>query len=746
MKCKFKLCFSLLVLLSLLLIPIIGDEESDYEKKIAGSGRDPYTEKKEGLSKKTGDVKHIATLVATLGSRTSSSRVATLTQQSQQPQQPQQQIARTTPPISAKLVFRTKTKDGIFSSPAIGPDGTIYFGSSDGHLYALTPDGTEKWEFYTGGSEFVFVSPTIGPDNVIYIGSMIGYWTDTEGDDGGYLYAITPDGKEKWKVNLKNWVWSTPAIGSDGRTIYVGSYDGNLYAIKLDGSIKWKFDTRNWIASSPTIGPDGTIYFGNYGKFYAIMDSNTKATMKWSIALENPEDWVSSSAAISSDGTIYVGSYNGDKNGNLHAITPDGRKKWKFAARARIYSSPAIGPDGTIYVGTRGDNGKLYAVKPDGTKKWEFPIQDVSSSPAVGVDGTIYVGSRDGNLYAINPDGTEKWRFTTGGWVYTSPVIAPDGTIYFGSDDGNLYAIANEIGVCGSLAPTPSPMFHHDPRHTGNYSTIIPTLAHIVGPSTPIQQVIDKAAAGSAICLLKGEWQNQNLNITKPITLWGIGKEGKSKLTNSKISVNISSPTEKVYIKNIELSNADTVIAINAGEGAVEVSNSKIVGGTSTIGISIATNKTSLVVEDSEISGALYGIQANSFKSILVKNSKVMNNTLHAIFAKDGENVEVRNSQILGNGSSGITLVDGVEKSRIDNTTINENGGSNVCNLESHAVCAGIVVGGKTEITLKDVTITDNKHWGIACTLKKCGFSTDSFEGKVIKEGGNTIANECLKD
>ena len=39
----------------------------------------------------------------------------------------------------------------IHSSPAIGADGTIYVGSDDGKLYAINPDGTQKWAFTTGG-------------------------------------------------------------------------------------------------------------------------------------------------------------------------------------------------------------------------------------------------------------------------------------------------------------------------------------------------------------------------------------------------------------------------------------------------------------------------------------------------------------------------------------------------------------------------------------------------------------------
>ena len=39
-----------------------------------------------------------------------------------------------------------QTGDMVTSSPAIGTDGTIYVGSWDNYLYALDPDGTEKWK------------------------------------------------------------------------------------------------------------------------------------------------------------------------------------------------------------------------------------------------------------------------------------------------------------------------------------------------------------------------------------------------------------------------------------------------------------------------------------------------------------------------------------------------------------------------------------------------------------------------
>jgi len=40
--------------------------------------------------------------------------------------------------------------NSILSSPAIGSDGTIYFGSLDGNLYAVDPAGALKWNYQAG--------------------------------------------------------------------------------------------------------------------------------------------------------------------------------------------------------------------------------------------------------------------------------------------------------------------------------------------------------------------------------------------------------------------------------------------------------------------------------------------------------------------------------------------------------------------------------------------------------------------
>ncbi len=339
--------------------------------------------------------------------------------------------------------------DQSITSPVIGEDGTIYFGTGDVHeetgdLYAVNPDGTEKWRYSTDGS--IQSSPAIGEDGTIYMGS-----------NDGHLYAVDPDGSLKWRSNMSplfESVSSSPTIGEDG-TIYVGTVYNDLYAVHSErtegepGEEKWSFETDGSIKTSPAIEDDGTLYVTtNGGSLYAIHPNGTE---KWSFSAD---DMIQTSPAIGEDGTIYIGSGfgMGPDDTNVYAINPDGTEKWRFETDDTISSSPAIGEDGTLYIGSHDSN--LYAIHTEhtdgepGTEKWSFGILgDVRSSPAVGGDGTVYFGTTNYAFIALHTEateeeaGTEKWRFEDGYSTSTSPAIAEDGTIYYTASNGRLYAL-----------------------------------------------------------------------------------------------------------------------------------------------------------------------------------------------------------------------------------------------------------------------------------------------------------------
>lgn len=358
-----------------------------------------------------------------------------------------------------KIKWLFETGGWVYTSPAIGSDGTIYIGSEDGKVYALDPDpaATErvKWSFQTG--DWVQSSPAIGSDGTIYIGS----WD-------GQVYALNPDpdaiNRVKWSFALGDpiapEIYTSPAIGSDG-TIYIVSGFGKVFALEPDPvatqRVKWSYDTNaGWGFSSPAIGKDGTIYIGSWdGRVFALdPDPAAVNRVKWSdlIGVE-----IGSSPVIGSDGTIYIGS--SDKK--VYALDPDPaatqRIKWSYETGGKVLSSPAIGTDGTIYIGS--NDGRVYAIDPNPAAtqrvKWSYKTGSAVRSPiTIGLDGTIYVGSWDGRLYALDSDPNSmrrvKWSFETQYGINASPAIGSDGTIYFGSQDGMMYA----IGAKGPDIPT----------------------------------------------------------------------------------------------------------------------------------------------------------------------------------------------------------------------------------------------------------------------------------------------------
>jgi outer membrane protein assembly factor BamB len=343
------------------------------------------------------------------------------------------------------------TVGSITSSPAVGPDGTVYVGATDGNLYAIHPNGTRKWQFATGGE--VTSSPAVHYDDETV--------TILVGSSDGRLYAFASDGTQKWEFEDQARITSSPAVSDQG-IVYIGTQNNRVHAIRVsDGTAvggEWPFITDGWVTSSPAIDSEGNIYVGCHDhKVYALRSTGKKI---WEF---ETGDVVSASPALYENGDVKIVCV-GSENGRVYALDmADGTRKWEFTIGSPVVSSPAI-EGTTVYVGANDAN--LYAVNlTDGTQTWVFLDADgqIRSSPAVGSDGALYVGSDDTYLYAVNvSNGAMKWRLGTGGRIFSSPTIGFGGTVYVGSEDGILYAVESSSA---RLKNTAWPKFGHDVRH-----------------------------------------------------------------------------------------------------------------------------------------------------------------------------------------------------------------------------------------------------------------------------------------
>eukprot|EP01047_Picozoa_sp_COSAG01_P086292 COSAG01_NODE_19337_length_1016_cov_1.708833_1_plen_315_part_10 len=237
-----------------------------------------------------------------------------------------------------------------------GADGKVYIGSS-GLFYAFTTTGQLKWTFdgsYVGNTSRNPRGPgfqssaVVGPDGTVYIGS-----------DDGHLYAVTPMGHLKWKFATQGGISSTPALDKDG-TVYVGSSDKGLYAVTSKGTLKWRFPMGDGsIFSSPALDPRyDAVYIGSDDYYlYAVNASSGKQKWKFQTGVMSgtPVRWVRSSPTISASGTVFTGTMAPF----VYALDPrNGVEIWNVRTKGPVVSSVVLVPNGssTLYPGIRCDD------------------------------------------------------------------------------------------------------------------------------------------------------------------------------------------------------------------------------------------------------------------------------------------------------------------------------------------------------------------------------------------------------
>lgn len=123
-------------------------------------------------------------------------------------------------PAVPALRWRFLTSAAIESSPAIGTDGTVYFGSWDGSVYAVYSDGRLRWSYPTGSA--INSSPALALDGTVYVGSL-----------DGHLYAIGKALPVPTPAPVETDVTVTLQYGADG---YAGAEDTYLHQYAPDSN------------------------------------------------------------------------------------------------------------------------------------------------------------------------------------------------------------------------------------------------------------------------------------------------------------------------------------------------------------------------------------------------------------------------------------------------------------------------------------------------------------------------------
>jgi outer membrane protein assembly factor BamB len=257
------------------------------------------------------------------------------------------------------------------SSPAQGPDGTLYFGDNDSLLHAVQFDGTVSWSFSAAGP--ILAAPVFDTaTNSVYVADQAGrVFKVIAGGRPDLAFAFppaTPTPPSPGSIS------SSPALAEDH--LYFGSDDGNLYAIdKCTGAPAWSspFTTGGAIVSSPAV---------------AIITSEPL----------QPTTCSSSGSPAVHQRIVVVGS----NDGNVYFVEDNG------TGTEPVEFAPPF--DITAFDCARCTGGPNAGAACHGTSDCPKSTCDTSScavqsSPAIGISSegtvTVYVGASDGRVYAI---------------------------------------------------------------------------------------------------------------------------------------------------------------------------------------------------------------------------------------------------------------------------------------------------------------------------------------------------------
>jgi eukaryotic-like serine/threonine-protein kinase len=329
------------------------------------------------------------------------------------------------------LLWRFQTQARTISAPATVAAGSVYFGTIDGTIYALSAaSGKENWHFSTGGA--ILGSPVVN-GNFVYLGS-----------DDGKLYALDAStGTVHWSYYAGR---GNEAVSLGTATVVNGVVYSNasnnvshsyLFAVNAaTGSALWNRQVDNQILSSPqvfngqvyvtatTIAPPST---GSHVFVFNVKDGSPSGphTALSQPALAND---VSLAPPTVAGGVVFYGS----RNGNVAALKANSLASlWSHNVGGDVAASP-VAYQKMLFVGmstgTISDNAIIALNATNGQLIWQHGLPNYTGANIVVIGGVLYVGTSTGGIYALNAtNGSQQWVYQQSTPFSNTPIIVVAG-------------------------------------------------------------------------------------------------------------------------------------------------------------------------------------------------------------------------------------------------------------------------------------------------------------------------------
>jgi outer membrane protein assembly factor BamB len=384
------------------------------------------------------------------------------------------------PPLSPPLSGSLLSSPVLMTDSADGSLVSVILGTPDGRLLALNGDGSVKWSFPATGDTLgaLSSSPALGGGQSILFSAP-----------DGFLYALDFTGRQRWRYPTgasQAMVPLLPSPSVSAATYTVGSA-GVLFAVNPDGTEKWRFAANAEISTSPgfvnqtfenvviedeepngdeTMGPTPTptpeitleviVYtVDERGTVYGVRDEDgtvlryrdsEDVVHEARVNLPEPASGVVSSPAISSDffvifgtddGFLYARRFDGGVpcdpsqcSGSNEACTTDADCDDNQACEVQDECAD-----------NRWSTCSLRHCAADASVSCEVNADCTSAGVDPPCDARFCSVDEDCPLATSGESCQREGRLDLGSPIRSSPALDTEGTIFVTTDDGFLYAI-----------------------------------------------------------------------------------------------------------------------------------------------------------------------------------------------------------------------------------------------------------------------------------------------------------------
>lgn len=319
------------------------------------------------------------------------------------------------------LGWKPTERGGVVVDPATS---LAIFGTRDGWLHAVRPDGTVAWEFRGAGS----LGPPAVEGDTVYVGSS-----------DGVLHAIAiPTGKERWRYRAEEDLTTRPAVAHGA--VFVSSLQDTLFAVEAaTGTWRWhhRRETKApggftiFGAASALAGRDA-VYGAYSDGFVAALDPAT-GTPLWERQIAPPDEHLDVDSIALDGARLYAAAYSGA----VRAVDArSGEVLWSAAAPSAARLALAAG----LVVAVTPTTIQAHSTV-DGSVVWTAPLRGSPDAPPVLAGKWLLVPEGGEGLRWIEAGTGRTLRVFQPGTGISGPPGVAGGRVYVLSNGGDLFAL-----------------------------------------------------------------------------------------------------------------------------------------------------------------------------------------------------------------------------------------------------------------------------------------------------------------